>query len=423
MGGFTPLPNFDSSDTGFQTSQARRRGLYPSLLDVDSTSSANGAPTSSGNRLVDRISDDPQSRHAAIDDATNDLESRVASGPQYRPVAPDEHMQDLQGRYQKEADWQPKKPGLLGKIGLFALSPFGSLTSYENSLARQRQQHQGNANSLLSQIEAERRMQEQEDIEGQRFNLQQRMQSERERAAQQSQERLFGQQQQIENQRETLRQQMAADAQRQQEAHQDAQFQHADESQQRMFAQQQALERQREEHADNKPTADETRRADLAENMTENLTQLEDIVRRRPDLFGPMAGRLTGWRQKLGTSDPDVAKLHAIKEYLGMASVGAHAMRNAQHVGAAADAVMAGFVNSPAATLAAIQSARDSVDTFKRDITMPLKERVQNIGNPRSGGGGGRDFGPAPQGKAEGSTGKLADGTRVVVRGGRIIAQ
>jgi len=115
------------------------------------------------------------------------------------------------------------------------------------------------------------------------------------------------------------------------------------------------------------PTADEQRRADLARNMNENLDQLEEIVNRRPDLFGPIAGRMTQAANVIGTSDPDKAKLKAIKEYLGMASVGAHAMRNAQHVATASDAVMNGFTNSPTAIKAAIGEARKSTGTFLAD--------------------------------------------------------
>ena len=115
------------------------------------------------------------------------------------------------------------------------------------------------------------------------------------------------------------------------------------------------------------PTADEQRRADLARNMRENLDSLEDIVNRRPELFGPVAGRYTQLRQAMGTGDPDVAKLKAIREYLGMASVGAHAMRNAQHVGEAADAVLSKFVNEPDAIKAAIEEGRKSTGTFLAD--------------------------------------------------------
>lgn len=118
----------------------------------------------------------------------------------------------------------------------------------------------------------------------------------------------------------------------------------------------------------NKPTADEQRRADLATNMNENLDALAEIAQRRPDLFGPVAGRWAGFKQWVGTSDPDIARLHAIHEYLGMASVGAHAMRNAQHVAAAADAVVNGFHNSPQAVLSAIGQAKQSLSTFQQDV-------------------------------------------------------
>src|SRR6185312_7638064 len=43
-----------------------------------------------------------------------------------------------------------------------------------------------------------------------------------------------------------------------------------------------------------KVSADEQKRADMARNLNENLDQLEDIVKRRPELFGPIAGRWTG---------------------------------------------------------------------------------------------------------------------------------
>jgi len=168
------------------------------------------------------------------------------------------------------------------------------------------------------------------------------------------------------------------------------------------------------------PTADEQRRADLARNMNENLDQLEEIANRRPDLFGPIAGRMTQAANVIGTSDPDKAKLKAIKEYLGMASVGAHAMRNAQHVATAADAVMNGFTNSPEAMKAAIGEARKSTGTFFADE----KRRGNKAtgGTAPVGGETAKDFGDAG-GKPEGATGKLSDGTPVVVKGGRIVAQ
>lgn len=118
------------------------------------------------------------------------------------------------------------------------------------------------------------------------------------------------------------------------------------------------------------PTADEQRRADLANNLEENLGQLEDIARRRPELFGPLSGRLTGAKQYIGSSDPDVAALKNIEEQTGLAMVGAHAMRNAQHAEKAAQSITGANKNTADVLLSPqgpIASARKSLQTFRAD--------------------------------------------------------
>jgi hypothetical protein len=135
-----------------------------------------------------------------------------------------------------------------------------------------------------------------------------------------------------------------------------------------------------------KPSMDEQRRADLANNMNENLDQLEDILHRRPELFGPIAGRMTGLRGSVGTDDQDVARLKAIEEFMGMAAVGAHAMRNAQHVETAAHAITNGFKNSPQAVSAAVDTARKSLQTFINDANRG--QGGSSVAAPQGGGGG-----------------------------------
>ena len=128
-----------------------------------------------------------------------------------------------------------------------------------------------------------------------------------------------------------------------------------------------------------KPTADEQRRGDLAVNMDENLTAFEDIVTRRPELFGWVAGWKTLTAMTVGTSDPDIAALKNIKEQMGLAMVGAHAMRNAQHVETAASSIVNGFRNSPSAMLGprgSIALARKSLKTFIEDTKRAQKQRT-----------------------------------------------
>lgn len=117
-------------------------------------------------------------------------------------------------------------------------------------------------------------------------------------------------------------------------------------------------------------TPDEQRRADLAGNLEENLNNLEEIAKRRPELFGPVAGRATGFKQAVGWNDADVAALKVIEEQTGLAMVGAHAMRNAQHAEKAAQSIT-GANHTPADALLApngpIARARQSLATFKSD--------------------------------------------------------
>ncbi len=114
-----------------------------------------------------------------------------------------------------------------------------------------------------------------------------------------------------------------------------------------------------------KLTADEQRRHDLAGNLNENLNQLEDIARRRPELFGPGAGRLTQLKDWAGSSDPDIAALKTLRELVGQSMLGAHSMRSAQHIQAAADAIMNGYkIPADALIKGSIPAARASLQTF-----------------------------------------------------------
>lgn len=118
----------------------------------------------------------------------------------------------------------------------------------------------------------------------------------------------------------------------------------------------------------NKPTADEQKKADLVDNLNENLGVVEEIARRRPELFGPVAGRWTELKNKIGTSDPDIAALETAQHQLGMVQQGVHGMRSAQGLQGSVDSLMNGFHNSPGAIMQSIKTARDSAKTFSQDV-------------------------------------------------------
>jgi hypothetical protein len=138
-----------------------------------------------------------------------------------------------------------------------------------------------------------------------------------------------------------------------------------------------------------KPNAEELKRSEMAENMEENLAKLEDIVKRRPELFGPLNGRLTQGKMMLGSDDPDIGALNTIKDQIGMAQQSAHSMRSAQHVEAAAASILNGFKNGPDAINSSIKTARDSLKTFTKDV---------QEGNPSTKKSGSEK--PQPSGKS-----------------------
>jgi hypothetical protein len=137
-----------------------------------------------------------------------------------------------------------------------------------------------------------------------------------------------------------------------------------------------------------KPTADEQRRADLAENLNENLNTLEDVAKRRPDLFGPMAGRITQMRGAIGTGDKDIATLETIKHQIGMAQISAHGMRSAHGIEAAADSILNNLHNQPEAVMSNIQAVRNSIKTFQDDVDKAKGGTGNQPQSQGSGGGG-----------------------------------
>jgi len=59
------------------------------------------------------------------------------------------------------------------------------------------------------------------------------------------------------------------------------------------------------------PTGAERGRADLAISAREQLTDMQNILRTRSDLFGPLAGKATNFTQWVGSQDPDAQRFQA----------------------------------------------------------------------------------------------------------------
>lgn len=136
----------------------------------------------------------------------------------------------------------------------------------------------------------------------------------------------------------------------------------------------------------NKPTADEQRRADLARNLNENFDTLEEIIGRRPNLVGALGGRWTDVKSAFGSNDPDIGALKTAEHQIGMAQISAHGMRSAQGIQGAADSIMNNLHSGPNALMGAIKTARNSVKTFTEDAENKGKTGSNNpSGGPKVG--------------------------------------
>jgi hypothetical protein len=114
----------------------------------------------------------------------------------------------------------------------------------------------------------------------------------------------------------------------------------------------------------NKTPATRLNKGDLANNVVENIGNVTQIIQRRPDLFGKLAGRFTTVEQMIGTDDPDIAELGQRIHNIALASNGVHGVRGAGAVAQTEAQLLNHFRNGPQATQKALSTLGDSVKTF-----------------------------------------------------------
>lgn len=73
--------------------------------------------------------------------------------------------------------------------------------------------------------------------------------------------------------------------------------------------------------------ADELKRADLAGNAVNNITVAKDILKNRPDMFGPAGWGKTKFEMALAGGDPDAVKFQAAITLANLPAVGIHGVR------------------------------------------------------------------------------------------------
>lgn len=77
-----------------------------------------------------------------------------------------------------------------------------------------------------------------------------------------------------------------------------------------------ALGFQQDKFYNPQPTATERNKGDLAHSSIHQIGEMRDVIDRRPEIFGPGAGRANRIQQWLGSSDPDAIKYRSSSQYL-----------------------------------------------------------------------------------------------------------
>lgn len=133
-----------------------------------------------------------------------------------------------------------------------------------------------------------------------------------------------------------------------------------------------------------KVTADEKKKAELAENIAENATAVNATLARRSDLIGAIAGRFTNVEQMIGNNDKDISAIGNRIHNIAMANSGVHGFRSQEGVKDTEATILNHFKNGPDAVKGALASNVDSVQTF---IDNARPESYQT--HSKQGGAGG----------------------------------
>jgi hypothetical protein len=129
-----------------------------------------------------------------------------------------------------------------------------------------------------------------------------------------------------------------------------------------------------------KATADEKKKAELAENIAYNANEVNNILARRPDIVGAVAGRITNTKQMIGNDDPDISALGTEIHNISMANSGVHGMRSQQGVEEGERNILNNFKNGPNAVGGALKANVGSVQTFIDDARPDTYKTHSNQG-------------------------------------------
>lgn len=130
------------------------------------------------------------------------------------------------------------------------------------------------------------------------------------------------------------------------------------------------------------PTTGEINKGDLARSAVDRVAEMRDILKRRPDLFGPGNGRISSLQMAIGNQDPEAQKFLAASKYL--------ADHSAALFGGRSKYISEGLesLNAPKINVAALGAALDEAEkTAKPFADVGTRHTVGGTHEIKTGGG------------------------------------
>lgn len=118
-----------------------------------------------------------------------------------------------------------------------------------------------------------------------------------------------------------------------------------------------------------RPTGQERNKADMANSAAQQIGDMKSIITKRPDIFGPVAGRTTDFNIWLGSQDPDAQRFRAARTIAGDHLAGTFGGRSEAAL-KALDNALGQFKDNPEAALAGLDQLAGATGNFQKAGTV-----------------------------------------------------
>jgi hypothetical protein len=134
-----------------------------------------------------------------------------------------------------------------------------------------------------------------------------------------------------------------------------------------------------------RPTGQERNKADMAASADNQINDMLSIVQKRPDIFGPAAGRKTDFTVWIGSQDPDAQRFRAARTIAGDHLAGTFGGRSEAALNAL-DSAIGHFRDNPAAVTAGLNQLKSANNLFlQRGTVHTVGGNNSEAGAPKPG--------------------------------------